>query len=65
VTVNTPTEISKQYLERTLGDTQATIERAADCDEKPNDWCRMLVLENGKEPIGIMPTSKLSFDSLP
>jgi len=38
------------------------IERAAaDCGDKPHDWCRTLALETAKMPLGMTPNDRLLF----
>lgn len=38
------------------------IERAAaDCGDKPHDWCRTLALQTAKMPIGLTPNLRLLF----
>jgi hypothetical protein len=38
------------------------IERAAaDCGEKPTDWCRTIALETIKMPVGLTPTNRILF----
>ena len=41
------------------------IERAAaDCGDKPPDWCRTIVLETLKMPIGLTPSQRILFSQI-
>src|SRR5258705_13243075 len=41
------------------------IERAAaDCGDKPPDWCRTIVLETLKMPIGLTPSQRILFSQM-
>ena len=41
------------------------IERAAaDCGDKPHDWCRTIALETLKLPIGLTPSDRILFSQM-
>lgn len=41
------------------------IERAAaDCGDKPHDWCRTIALEALKMPIGLTPSQRILFSQM-
>ena len=41
------------------------IERAAaDCGDKPPDWCRTIVLETIKMPVGLTPSQRILFSQI-
>lgn len=41
------------------------IERAAaDCGDKPHDWCRTIALETLKMPVGLTPSQRILFGQM-
>lgn len=41
------------------------IERAAaDCGDKPHDWCRTIALETLKMPVGLTPSQRILFSQM-
>jgi hypothetical protein len=37
---------------------------AADCGDKPHDWCRTIALETLKLPIGLTPSDRILFSQM-
>jgi len=50
---------------RVTEDDWLEIERAAaDCGDKPHDWCRTIALETLKMPVGLTPSQRILFSQI-